>query len=319
MLVFASFAQERRGVVSFARHGNRYLFQLHEGVAELELASPSTFRFRRTFALQLPARNGPDAEPVAVTVNETPSEITFATMFLKTSVRKDDLRVRVRRAADGAPLMNDITSAQSRDGVISWERESEPGVHYYGLGGKTGSSLNLRGTLVPDAIPFMLSTAGYGEQHVAPGRYDFDIERLRPGRYRIDIRNSDTIDYYFYFGPTPKEIFEERLKAADTNFAAQADSPRFQWLLEQSLSGIMLPPETVIRPVPSEFRKRMDAYLATYVQEVHDRGCPILHPLPLQFPRDPEADKYPEETMLGDELLLAVGRSIYLPRESGRI
>src|SRR5262249_48619985 len=34
----------------------------------------------------------------------------------------------------------------------------------------------------------------------------------------------------------------------------------------------------------------------------------------VQFPRDPEADKYPEETMLGDELLLATGGSVYLPQ-----
>jgi alpha-glucosidase (family GH31 glycosyl hydrolase) len=168
--------------------------------------------------------------------------------------------------------------------------------------------------MVPNAFPFLLSSAGYGEQHVAPGRYDFDIERLRPGRYRIDIRNSDTVDYYFYFGPTPKEIFEERLKAIGAKFAPQANPQRFQWLVEQSLSGIILPTETVIRPAPPELRKRLDAYLGAYIQEVHDRGCPILHPLPVQFPRDPEADKYPEETMLGDELLLAAGRNVYLPQ-----
>ena len=57
--------------MSFARHGNRFLFQLNEGVAELEWATPSTFRFRHTFALQLPPRSGSDAEPVTVTVNET--------------------------------------------------------------------------------------------------------------------------------------------------------------------------------------------------------------------------------------------------------
>src|SRR5207302_1675788 len=80
--------------------------------------------------------------------------------------------------------------------IISWERESEPGVRYYGLGARTGSSLNLRGMLVQDAVPFLISTAGYGEQHVAAGKYDFDLERLRRGRYRVDVRGSDTIDYF---------------------------------------------------------------------------------------------------------------------------
>ena len=314
LLVCAASAQERQSVAAFARQGNRFVSQLSDGVADLEWISPSTFRFRHTYAPQLPPRSSIDAEPVNVIVNESEAEISFTTMFLKTTLRKDDLRVNVRKAADSTTLMNDLTPAQRREGVISWERQLEPAARYYGLGAKTGASLNLRGMLVPDAIPFLLSTAGYGEQHVAPGKYVFDIGRSRPGRYRIEIRKSETIDYYFYFGPTPKEIFEERLKAVGAKFAPQSDPVRFRWLLEQSLSGIILPPEMVTRPVPSAFRKRLNPYLAAYIQEVHDRGCPILHPLAVQFPRDPETDKYPDETMLGDELLLAIGRSTYLPQ-----
>jgi alpha-glucosidase (family GH31 glycosyl hydrolase) len=34
----------------------------------------------------------------------------------------------------------------------------------------------------------------------------------------------------------------------------------------------------------------------------------------VQFPRDLEADKYTDETMLGDELLLAAGQNVYLPQ-----
>jgi alpha-glucosidase (family GH31 glycosyl hydrolase) len=39
-----------------------------------------------------------------------------------------------------------------------------------------------------------------------------------------------------------------------------------------------------------------------------------MHPLPLQFPLDPVADKYRDEAMLGDELLVSVGQSVYLPQ-----
>jgi alpha-glucosidase (family GH31 glycosyl hydrolase) len=85
-------------------------------------------------------------------------------------------------------------------------------------------------------------------------------------------------------------------------------------MLEQSITGVILPPETVIRAAPVELRTRLDRYLGAYIQEVHDRGCPILHPLPVQFPRDPEADKHPDESMLGDELLVAAGGSVYLPQ-----
>jgi alpha-glucosidase (family GH31 glycosyl hydrolase) len=305
LLVFAASAQERQG--------NRFVFQSKDGVAELEWISPSTFRFRRAFAAQLPPRSDSNSEAVEIAVKQSAAEVSFTTTYLKAIVRKDDLRVDVRKAAGDSVLMKDVTPVTRRNGVISWERLAEPGVRYYGLGGKTGDSLNLRGARIENAVPFLLSTAGYGEQHIARGQYDFDVARLRRGSYRIDVHDSDTIDYYVFYGPTPKEIFEERLKTLGASFAPHADPPRFQWLLEQSLSGVMLPAETVTQPVPSDLKTRLGAYLGAYIQEVHDRGCPILHPLPVQFPRDPEADKYPDEAMLGDELLLTVGRSAYLP------
>ena len=313
-LVFAASAQERHIVAAYTRQGNRFVFQLSAGAADFEWASPSTFRFRRTFGPQLPPPSAGNAEAVEVTVDDSATEISFTTTYLKATVRKDDLRVEVRKSADNGLLMRDVTAATRRDGLISWERLAEPGVHFYGLGAKTGETLNLRGGRFEDVIPFLLSTAGYGEQHMARGRYDFDLARLRKASYRIDLQNSDLIDYYFYFGPTPKEIFEERVKATGSKFAAQANPVRFQWLLEQSLSGVMLPAETMSQPIPVDLRKRLDAYLGAYVVEVHYRGCPILHPLPVQFPRDPESDKHPDESMVGDELLLAVGRNVYLPQ-----
>jgi alpha-glucosidase (family GH31 glycosyl hydrolase) len=268
---------------------------------------------RRAFAGQLPAGSGKEAAPVDVTVNNAADQVSFTTSYLIASVRKSDLRLKVVKA-DGTPLLNDATAAQLQDGVISWERESEPGVRYHGLGARTGASLDLRGTVTETTIPFLLSSAGYGEEHVARGRYLFDLEKRQRGRYRIEIRDSDVIDHYFYFGPTPKEIFEERLHTVGVDFAPEPDQASFRWLIEQSLSGVVLPAPTVTRPLPAALRKRLDFYLGAYIQEVSDRGCPILHPLPIQFPRDPEADKYTDETMLGDELLVAAGRSVYLPQ-----
>lgn len=312
LLAAAAWAQQPE-VVSFARHGNRFLFQLREGAAELEWRSPSTFRYRRTFGLSLAARSGGEADPVAVTVRETPAEVTFTTIYLVATIGKQDLRASVR-SSEGKPVMSDASAAARRDGVISWERTAGPGTRYYGLGARTGAGLNLRGTLVRDATPFLFTSAGYGEQHVADGHYDFDLERLRHGRYRIDIRGSDTIDYYFYFGPTPKEIFEERQKVMPPNFSPLAGPQSLQWMLERSLSGMVLPAETVLATAPAWLRKRLDLYLGAYIQEVHDRGYPILHPLPFQFPHDAEADQHPNESMLGDELLVAGGPKAYLPQ-----
>ena len=291
------------------------LAQIRAGasVAEITWSTPSSFRYRCSFGAELPALSGKKPDEVKVARRELPDEFIFGSAFLVVSVRKDDLRVKVTRV-NGAPLMADATAAQLRDGVISWERAAEPGERYYGLGARTGASLNLRGMLVQDATPFFFSSAGYGELHVTPGKYDFDMERLHQGRYRIDLRGSSLIDYYFYFGPTPKEIFEERLKTVGVKFTARDDATSIERMVEHSLSGIVLPVPTVMQVVPATLRPRLDAYLAAYTQEVDDRGAPILHPLPFQFPGDPEADLHRDESMFGDELLIAAGRSVYLPR-----
>jgi alpha-glucosidase (family GH31 glycosyl hydrolase) len=312
-LAIAAGAQEPQSVVSGERQGNRFLFRLREGAADVEWVSPSSFRFRRSFNGTLAGRSGTDPKSVDVKVNETEEQVVFTTEYLIATVHKSDLRVKVVKL-DGTPLMGDATAAQRRDGSISWERESEPGVRYYGLGGRTSGSLNLRGTVIQKAIPFLITTAGYGEEHVARGRYDFELERLHRGRYRIEIRDSDRIDYFFSYGPTPKEIFEERLKTVGVDLAPAGGDGSFRWMVEQSLSGVVLPPATVTQPLPAALRKRLDFYLNAYIQEVHDRGCPILHPLPVQFYRDPESDKYPEEAMLGDELLVGTASSVYLPQ-----
>jgi alpha-glucosidase (family GH31 glycosyl hydrolase) len=75
-------------------------------------------------------------------------------------------------------------------------------------------------------------------------------------------------------------------------------------------------------PVPAtlgEWRAKLTPYFVTYVHEADDRGLPMLHPLPLQFPSDKESPRHSTEFMLGDELLVAPvvtpgpQRPVYLP------
>jgi alpha-glucosidase (family GH31 glycosyl hydrolase) len=75
-------------------------------------------------------------------------------------------------------------------------------------------------------------------------------------------------------------------------------------------------------PVPDAiamWRRKLTPFLITYVQEADDRGLPVLHPLPLQFPSDKESPKHSTEFLLGDELLVAAittpteRRPVYLP------
>ena len=114
---------DRQGITSFSRHGNRFVFQARDGTAELEWNTPSTFRFRRTFALQLPPRSVGDSQPIPVAVKETAESITFSTTFVRTTIRRADLRISVR-SADGKLVMADLTGAQRRDGAITWGGEA---------------------------------------------------------------------------------------------------------------------------------------------------------------------------------------------------
>jgi len=70
----------------------------------------------------------------------------------------------------------------------------------------------------------------------------------------------------------------------------------------------------------SGLRKQLDTFYATYAVEARDKGFPLWHPLPFQFPDDPESALHADEFMLGDEMLIAPiyqpgnRRSVYLPQ-----
>jgi hypothetical protein len=70
----------------------------------------------------------------------------------------------------------------------------------------------------------------------------------------------------------------------------------------------------------SGFRKQLDTFFGSYVAELQDRGFPVWHPLPFQFPEDAEGARHADEFLLGDEMLIAPlyapgdRRSVYLPR-----
>ncbi len=149
------------------------------------------------------------------------------------------------------------------------------------------------------------------------------------------------IDYYFSYGPTPKEIFEEQNLHANRPEPWSVASERFgSWatlkasllrMVQGAMSGAIspmfnlaayntAPPELqgrarqlgslVARVSPgtvglSGFRKQLDTFFGSYVAELQDRGFPIWHPLPLQVPDDREGAFHADEFLLGDEMLVA--------------
>jgi hypothetical protein len=144
-----------------------------------------------------------DREPVALQTEDSTGAVRFRSKALEVTIRKQGLLVRVRRL-DGAPLMNDLSPPRSEAGGVTWERQALSGVEFYGLGPRTDPVFGTRGKSFRAETPFLICTVGYGEYHPGPGSYRFDFTR----EDRYGVLGPD-IDYFFYFGPTPKEIFEE--------------------------------------------------------------------------------------------------------------
>ncbi len=355
-------------LVSFAVHGNNVDFQLDHGAAQLTWASARTFRFRRTLDGPLPQVTWQPPEVVSFQADDTPSAVRLRSKYIEVSIGKHGALVTVKRA-DGAVVMEDLTEPRAESGNIVWERAMPEGARYYGMGESRDPEYNLRGKAVDLQIPFLVSSAGYGEYHVGfSGRVHFDC--TASDRYRIQ---APQMDYFLYFGPTPKRIFEELhgTRSAtgftapiargimtgfiDTAAGVTIDFEAYWgwYSLPEMLLGIThealagevygyfnldafakLPASLLQRarqigslaPLgrretvePSDFSKQLKTLFASYEVETHDKGFPLWHPLPFQFPDDPECAKHADEFMLGDEMLIAPiytpenRRSVYLP------
>jgi hypothetical protein len=343
-------------LVAVVPHGNRIELKLDRGAAEVAWLSSSSFRFRRAFDGALPKITWADKDAVEVKIVETPAGVEFGTRHVTLFLSRRGLLARVRTTA-GEALMEDLSEPVSRDGVLRFERAAEEGTRFFGLGPRAEMNLDLRGRRVRASTPLLISSAGFGEFHAAPGEYTFDLAATARDRYAVEARGTRLVDYCFYYGPAPKEVFEEHLlMRAEAGIAPADVVARGSWetlrdtilrMVQASMSGTAIPtfdlrpylgaPEALRRRArqfgtvaPSlifgntsnieDLRKRLKTFFATYELEVRDRGFPILHPLPFQFPSDARGDRHGDQFMVGDELLAAPiytpsgRRSVYLPQ-----
>jgi hypothetical protein len=316
-------------------HGNRIELQLDRGSAELVWVTPSTFRFRRVLEGPLPEVKAAEREAVPVEIDDETGAVRLRSKYLDVAIRKHGVLVRVRRV-DGAPLMSDLTEPGPTAGGVTWDREAPAGAEFYGLGPSTDAGFGLRGKVVRAEIPLLISTAEYGEYHAGLGPYRFDFTAA--DRYRI---TAPGIDYYFYYGPTPKEVFEEHNAVRPAAETWPVSAERFgSWstlrasllrLVHGAMSAVLepefdltpyanAPPELVERArqlgslAPkvtagavglSDFRKQLASFFDVYALEIRDRGHPTWHALPFEFPDDAEGARHADEFMLGDEMLVA--------------
>ena len=340
-------------LLSFAVHGNRVDLHLDRGSAELVWVGPGTFHFRRSLDGPLPApasaTKDTPAEPFDLHVAEDAGAVRVRSRLVEVKLRKRGLLVTVDRLG-GDVLMADLSEPAAANGRVAWERQAPAAVRYYGLGPRAGMGFDLRGQSVRAENAFLLSTAGYAEYHPGSGPFQFDF--TAPDRYRIE---APVVDYYFVFGATPKQIFEQAntVRGPSTMWAVSPESAGTWATLQNSLlrlvhaaiSGMNDPalrlapyagagaelrervrqaasllPEVAPAPLGlSEFRGELGSFLTAYAVEARDRGFPLWHPLPFEFPSDPECARHADEFLLGDEMLIAPiyrpgnRRTVYLP------
>lgn len=194
----------------YRRDQNTFVVRVGDGSVELEWVSGSTFRFCRRWGSAAGIGQPIGAEPQEVKVRELPGRLEFSTRYIQVSLERAGGRVVVR-SMDGKRLLADAGAPRRTGDVAVLEREWPAGEHFRGLGVKTGvDGVVSPGSAIATDRPFLMSSMGYGEYFRTPGQYLYEFGDRR----RVVAPTGREVEYFFYYGPTPKEILEEHVTVA---------------------------------------------------------------------------------------------------------
>jgi hypothetical protein len=335
------------GQTGWQRRGNLVLFDSPAGAIEVEWLSPSTFRLQRCPTPPCPSREG-KAGDVQFTVSEHPGVLEFQTRFITLRLDRRTGLVTVRNRT-GRDVLTERPVAGALLEISAGQSE-----RFFGLGPRTSEALDLRGTTVTASRPLLMSSAGYGLYFAAPAEYNFDLGASQRERVRVSAPFARRLEYYFYYGPSPKEILEEhvqvtgaiepispaqlelqfpsRLPKHATQVPALPFSETLRFLQHAAMSGIVTPavdlakvqhPAALFFPLITHpdpprqtvtARNRWIPYLLTYLDEAQGRGLPMLHPVAFQYPDDPASWSDMSAFFIGDELLIPTASRVRLPQ-----
>ncbi len=323
---------------------NTTTFEMAEGSAEIEFLSDTTFRFQRCDPGAICVSRASVKDLVPITSRASSRMIEFQTDVLVVQVWREDCTISVQHWKRG-DLFQEVDDGE----ILEWTATEKE--KFFGLGMRSDSSLDLRGRKIRATRPLLISSLGYGIFMSTPGPFEFDLgKNVKVSGGAIRGR----VEFLFYYGPEPKDILSEHHSAvgsiqgvqpahtgvlgrpAGYSVAVDAKDAReaITRLSHGSLSGILagavdlasrfgsvgpwLPMvfQSAGEPDPNAvaIRRRMSSYLLTYLWEARDSNTPMLRPLRMQYPEDPETEHRLDEFMLGDELLVGGGDSVYLPR-----
>jgi len=182
--------------------------KLDDGSAEIEWITPVTFRVSRIWG---PGAGSPRMvhEAIFPAFEDSGQTISMKTRYITLMIDRGDMGMHVM--SGDTPISNSSLARTSAGVELRLGLKEDERV--FGLmGGSSSTGLNLRGEKLERRQGFLLTSAGYGVLMLSQGPWMFD---LTDGVVRRG--DAESIDYLFYYGPTPKEIVEQHATALNVN------------------------------------------------------------------------------------------------------
>lgn len=127
----------------------------------------------------------------------------------------------VTRGGGDGPIYMRVSEGENAGAYMAQRLSLKVGECIYGMGErfgplvKNGQSVSIwnldGGTMSEQAyknIPFYLSNKGYGVLVNSPAKVEFEVASERVSQIQFSVPG-ETLDYYYFYGPTPKEVLEK--------------------------------------------------------------------------------------------------------------
>ncbi len=266
----SSFEKRPDGIDVRAEHGRVRISVFSPRVVRLRYSLQNEFSDRASFAVLPGAFQG---ETPAFQVEDATQQVSLKTAALSVSVEKSPLRI-VFQDTLGKIISQDqpgrpAVFARSADATAFqiWKAMPED-EHYFGLGDKTGPmdhrdmAFTMWNTdmfgwqestdpLYKD-IPFFMALrqgSAYGVFLDNTYRSNFDFGKQFGDAYSFGAEGGD-LDYYFFYGPDPKEVVEQF-----TQLVGRVPLPPL-FALGYQQCRYSYYPESQVREIAAQFRKR---------------------------------------------------------------
>jgi alpha-glucosidase (family GH31 glycosyl hydrolase) len=304
-LLFSALPLCTFAAAGYERRGNSVTLPVPGGWAKIEWVTTGAFRCCRGWGWPAGCPDLADREPVAFTDHGELGSVELRSRGLAVRIEKATGRITIA-TAEGVALLEEAGIARSGSSSVAVRFRISPSEKFQGLGMRDGPVF-LHAARVTTRWPFLLSNRGYGIYFPAPGEWEFDLGASASGMLEARAQDGKRLEYFFYQGGSPKEVFEEhfaassqveRLNAHDIRVAPPSDWPAeaspigsfgppcwdtlratVRALINGSLSAALLPAWdlTPWRNAPAGLHRRA-AQLAVFLPLLGDSTLPQMRP-----------------------------------------